>query len=89
MTFFEVIQVGASLMSTTSSTKIQRYSQELSAYTLRQFCLASALLDHDKDAGSMPHLSAAHRRVAGQANRVRLFFELGYHFFYLNGYHRS
>ena len=57
---------------------MQRYSQELSEYTLRQFCLASALLDKDAEA---PHLSAAHRRVAWQANnQVRFFFELGYHF---------
>lgn len=66
----------APLMATTSSTKLQRYSQELSAYTLRQFCLASALLDRDKDVEAMPHLSDAHRRVAWQAHQVRLFFKL-------------
>lgn len=74
MTSVEVI--GAFLMSTTSesSKKMQLYSEELSAYTLRQFCLASALLNHDKDAEAMPHLSAAHSRVA---NQVRLFLQLG------------
>ena len=50
---------------------MQRYSQELSAYTLRQFCLASALLG--VDAESMPQLSAAHRHVAWQANQVPFF----------------
>ena len=78
MTSIEVIGAFcASLMATTSSTKLQRYSEELSAYTLRQFCLASALLDHDKDDEAMPHLSAAHRRVAWQVNQVRLLFEFG------------
>lgn len=82
MTSVEVIGAFcASLMATTSSTKLQRYSQELSEYTLRQFCLASTLLDHDKDAEAMPHLSEAHRRVACQANEVRPFFKLGvYHY---------
>lgn len=63
---------------TTTSVKKQRYSQELSAYTLRQFCLASALLD-GKDAEAMPRLSAAYRPVA-QADKIaygQTRFELG------------
>lgn len=61
-------------MSTTmSQIKIQRYSQELSEYTFRQFCLASALLEI-KDAEAMPHLLPAHRRLATQVKNVRLFF---------------
>jgi hypothetical protein len=66
------------IMTTTSKTKEQRYSQELSAYTLRQFCLARALLDR-KDAEAIPLLSAAYRRVA-QADKIangQTRFELG------------
>lgn len=61
------------MSTTTSSTKMQRYSQELSEYTFRQFCLASALLEV-KDAEAMPHLSPAHRRLAVQVKKVRVFF---------------
>ena len=63
-------------MSTTSNispSKVQRYSQELSEYTFRQFCLASALLEI-KDAEFMPHLLPAHRRLASQVKKVRVFF---------------
>lgn len=56
--------------TTTSQVKIQRYSQELSEYTFRQFCLASALLD----AEAMPHILPAHRRLASQVKYVRLSF---------------
>lgn len=78
MTSVEVIGAKCAfyMSTTTSSARMQRYSQELSEYTLRQFCLASAMLDEDAEA---PHLSAAHRRVACQANKVRLFFKLWYH----------
>jgi len=48
--------------------KIQRYSQELSEYTFRQFCLATALLEI-KDTAAMPYLSPAHRRLACQVNQ--------------------
>ena len=54
-------------MTSTSATKIRRYSEELSAYTLRQFCLASAVLD--MNAETMRQLSAAHCSVA-QADKL-------------------
>ena len=50
---------------------MQRYSQELSEYTFRQFCLASAMLEI-KDDEAMPHLSPAHRRLAYQIKKVCL-----------------
>jgi len=54
-------------MTSTSATKIRRYSEQLSAYTLRQFCLAAALLD--RNAETMRQLSAAHCSVA-QADKL-------------------
>ena len=50
-------------MAASSTTKMQRYSQELSAYTLRQFYMASALLDR-KQTDAMPQLSAMYRSVS-------------------------
>ncbi|KAF8813919.1 hypothetical protein BYT27DRAFT_7083965 [Phlegmacium glaucopus] len=55
-------------MSTATETKTDRYSQELSAYTFRQLCMANALLDRTK-AEAMPQLSAAYRRIS-QADKI-------------------
>lgn len=52
------------IMTSTSATKIRRYSQELSAYTLRQFCLASAVLNTNPE--RVRQLSAA----VAQADRL-------------------
>jgi hypothetical protein len=57
------------MSTTTSSTNMQRYSEELSEYTFRQFCLASALLEI-KDDETMPHLLPEHRRLACQVNQI-------------------
>jgi hypothetical protein len=55
-------------MAASSTMKKQRYSQELSAYTLRQFYMASTLLDR-KQTDAMPQNSAMYRSVC-QADKI-------------------